>query len=103
MYSSGLSGTFPVLCQFTQPTGRSGTQSSALANEFITKAYADARYTGGTPTTIQDATTTYRVTCTSANTQLYTALNTGTPSLYIRKSTDGTYTNYTELTNVVAG
>lgn len=63
MYSSALSGTFPVLCQFTQPTGRSATQSTALANEFITKSYADAHYSGGSASQISS--TNSSVVCTS--------------------------------------
>lgn len=80
MYSSALSGTFPVLCQFTQPTGRSGTQSTAQANEFITKSYADAHYSGGSASQISS--TNSSVVCTS-----------GTVSI-----TPGVFTNPLKLT-----
>ena len=33
--------------QFNKPTGLAYSQSSPQSNEFVTKAYADATYSGG--------------------------------------------------------
>lgn len=66
MYSSALVSTFPILNQFTKPTGLNYAQGSVQPNEFLTKAKADSLYSGGgtIQSYIQDSTTNYRVACT---------------------------------------
>lgn len=46
-YANALAGVYPIQNQFTKKTGLSATQSSCLANEFLTKGLADTLYSGG--------------------------------------------------------
>jgi hypothetical protein len=47
MYGDSVSSSFPIQVLFNKRTGRSSTQTNALANEFLTKGLADTLYTGG--------------------------------------------------------
>jgi len=52
MYGNSMAASFPIQNLFNKKTGLSATQSSALANEFLTKGLADTLYSGGSSSQI---------------------------------------------------
>lgn len=69
MYGNAAAALFPIQNQFNKPVGRTTTQTSALANEFLTKGLADTLYTGGGGGGAQiiDSGSNNSVTCTASN------------------------------------
>lgn len=65
-----MASSFPIQNIFNKKTGLSATQTSALANEFLTKGLADTLYTGGSGSVqalIRDSASNNSVTCTASN------------------------------------
>ncbi len=68
MYGNSVAALFPIQNQFNKPVGRAATQTSALANEFLTKGLADSLYAGGSGgAQIINSGSDNSVTCTAAN------------------------------------